>query len=215
MPTTKTLRNPTAQAHPDPINLDDYIEQLRSSIATIPWLSKAFHRAYQMPQKNPDGKGGIIQVPMAYQAGGEYYPVMPNDALQAYSFFRVRGPKTFTDYSAQTTQLYSVAPLDLIVWANLKSIAPLKDYIFTEELERHVMKVFNQFAELNVLRIWDERAEDIFSGYTLDLTKRDLLMYPYQAFRVEFDMSYPNFCLDVDPATRTRIFDYTFDETFP
>lgn len=196
MPTTKTLKNPTAQAHPAPINLDDFIEQLRTSMATISWLEKAFHRAYQMPRKNPDGKGGIIQVPMAYQAGSEYYPVMPNDALQAYSFFRVRGPKTFTDYSTQSTLLNSVAPLDLIVWGNLKSIDPAKDYIFTEQLEQDVMAIFNQYPQVSVLRIWDERAEDIFSGYSLDLTKRDLLMYPYQAFRIEFDLSFPYVCLE-------------------
>lgn len=197
MPTTKTLKNPTAQAHPAPINLDAAIEEIRLALADVDWLTKAFHRAYQMPQKNPDGKGGIIQVPMAYQVKGEYYPVMPNDAIQAYSFFRVRGAKEFQQYSTQTSQLYLNAPLDLIVWANLKRIDSSKDYIFTEELQTDILKVFNQFSGASIDRIWDERTEDIFNGYTLDPTQRDLLMYPYQAFRIEFTLEYPVVCLDL------------------
>lgn len=209
MPTTHTLKNPQVIPVPNYIDLDRAIEDVRLALADIPWLEKPFHKAKEIPQPNPDGKGGILRIPMVYLSGKEYYPVMPNDALRSHSFFRIRGPKQFIDYSYSSAEPNLVAPLDLIVWVNLKKITGfstfdssfdftfgLPDYNYLEVLERDVIQVLNQRSEVSLLRIWDDRAADIFSGYTLDETQRDLLMFPYQAFRVELDLSYSMICLE-------------------
>jgi hypothetical protein len=209
MPTTHTLKNPTVITNPIYIDLDKAIEDLRVAIAAVPWLEKPFHRAKEIPLPNPDGKGGIIRVPMVYQSGKEYYPVMPNDALRSYSFFRTRGPKEFVDYSYSAPEPEMLAPMDLIVWVNLGRLngfstfdptfdftfgAP--DYNYLEILERDIVKFLNGYSQISIKRIWDDRVSDIFSGYTLNETQRDLLMFPYQAFRIEFDLSYSMICQD-------------------
>lgn len=206
--TNQTLKNPTATAYPAPVDLDAAIEALRLGMAGISWLEKSFGRARMIARNSPDKKTAIKE-PMVYQGGGEYYPCLPNDALKSYSFFRVNGSRQLMDYAQSSPGLYASAPVDLIVWANLKQINPAKDYIFTEELIRETLMKINTFSEvLSITRVWDDKAEDIFSGYTIDERQRELLMYPYQGFRIEMVLQFSVMCL------QDGIFDQSFDETF-
>lgn len=193
--TTQTLKKPTVVAHPNPVDLEAVIETLRAALSSLTWLEKSFGRAKEVARTAPDGRG-VERQPMAYTSGKEYYPVLPNDSLKAYSFFRVSGPRTIDNYAPNVPQHYASAPVDLIVWANLKKVDKTKDYIFTEELIRDVMTVLNLNPDVQeVVRVWDDRVEDIFRGYSLEPAHRDLLMYPYQAFRVEMNLRFRVQCL--------------------
>lgn len=194
--TTETLKDPTAAAHPNPVDLEASIEVVRLNMAQLPWLQKSFGRAREMVSKSPDNRD-IVREPKVYQYGGEYYPCLPNDALASYSFLRVRGERDMLDYAANAPTLQGSAPVDLIVWVNLQQLDPSKDYIFTDELIGDVLRTLNQMSEVqHVNRVIDERADDIFSGYTLELAHRDLLMYPYQAFRIEMLLGFEVSCGD-------------------
>ncbi len=197
--TEETLKNPTAGAHPNPVDLDRSIECLRVSLQDIPWLQKAFHRAKEFAEKTGTA-GTVIRVPKVYIKAGEYYPVMPNDSLKSFSFFRVTGGRNLDDYEPHAVSNYATCPVDLIVWGNLKQIDKTKDYIFTEELIRDVLEVLqsNEDVELEGGGIFDERPDDIFSGYTLDVTQRDLLKYPYFAFRIAMSLRYTIDCFNED-----------------
>lgn len=194
--TSHTLKNPTPKEHPDPHDLDASIERARCMLTDIPWLPKAFHRAIEHAEKDPDGQGGTIRVPKVYLSGKEYYPVLPNDALIAYSFFRVSGGRTLSEYLPDIISLNAECPVDLIVWANLQKIDKHKDYIFTEELIRDVLRALNSNPDIIITGIFDNAPEDIFIGYDLQPAHRDLLKYPYQAFRISMNLRYEIECLN-------------------
>ena len=181
--TDYTLKNPIAPTIPNPIGLDAEIQDLQLAFASLPWLTKSFGRARE-----------VNKIPMVYQGTSEYYPAMPNDALRAYSSFRLNLDKRANDYMDSDTLLFFTAPVDMIFWANLRSIDNSKDYVFTEELIRDVLAILAQNVNVTVVRIWDERPEDIFKNYEIS-KHRDLLMYPYAAFRIETLIRYEqNIC---------------------
>lgn len=193
--TPETLKNPTAKQHPDPIDLEAAIERVRCMVEELPWLEKSFGRAREHAEKNPDGQGGEITVPKVYQGKKEYYPVLPNDSLRSYSFFRVAGNRVPDDYTPDNISYNETTPVDLIVWGNLQKIDKHKDYIFTEELIRDVRSVLRDNGEVFITQIADERPEDIFVGYTLDPTQQGLLKYPYFAFRIGMNLRYSSGCV--------------------
>lgn len=190
--TTETLKNPTVYFVPDPVGIDLPIDAMQKKLATIPWLEKSFARAWTIPK---DVAGQKRQVPMAYQAGAEYYPLMPNDALKSYSFFQVSNPRSTTEWDISQYGNYRFTdPVSLIVWANLQAIDGGKDYIFKELMIKDVLKLVGREPRWKVTRVWDDKAEDIFRGYTTILEQRDLLMYPYTAFRIECQLTYEFVC---------------------
>lgn len=193
--TTETLKNPSVVALPNPAGIDKAIQQLQTSLQRLPWIQKIFGRAWTLPTTTPDNK--VIQEPKVYQGGLEYYPVLPNDALNSYSFFRVGAGRSTVDYQANmnTGGMYVFRdPVDLIVWGNLQKIDPTKDYIFKEELIQAIMNRLNRDANVQVVRVWDDKVEDIYKGYTLQPAHRDLLMFPFMAFRIEMFLSYQFDC---------------------
>lgn len=187
--TNEVYNNPSVPVIPSPIGLDKAIAYLQGRIATLPWITKSFGRARDIPS-NVGGKK--VVEPMVYQGGGEYYSALPNDSLVAYSFFRVTGERKFNEYTAGGNEgsYLMTDPVDLIVWGNLKAIDSTKDYVFTEELIKNVLDILSADPNVVVTGIVDEDVSDIFRGIPMNDTKRDLLMYPYMAFRVSLNLSY-------------------------
>lgn len=182
------LSNPIPVAITNPINLDKYTEKLRLALLQNTWLEKSFGRAREIVRKDASGKI-VTREPGVYLSNGEYYPAYPNDSLRSFSFFRVTGPRPVEDYQPNSPQTIMTIPIDLITWCNLQAIDRSKDYIFTEELITDQWRILQKSGNVNIVRAWDERAEDIFKGYTLSQAHRDLLMYPYAAFRIEFEIN--------------------------
>lgn len=193
--TSQTLKNPSVSTIPSPVGVDAAIQRLQVSLQNgLPWLEKSFGRAWTLPRTVLKEKR---LEPMVYQEGKEYYPVLPNDALKSYSFFRVTGAREAVDYAANMntggTYLFR-DPVDLIVWFDMKKIDPAKDYIFKEELIQDTLKILNRDPNPEVQRVYDDKVNDIFEGYTLYPEHRDLLMYPYGAFRIEMFLAYQFQC---------------------
>lgn len=192
--TTETLKNPSVPTITNPIGIDAAIQRLQVFLGTLAWIEKSFGRAWSIPV---EVLGKKTVEPMVYQGTKEYYPVLPNDALKAYSFFRVIGSRNTEEYAANlnTGGAYIFNdPVDLIVWGDLKAIDPSKDYVFKEELIRDVMNKLNLDTNVQVVRVWDDKIEDVFRGYNLEGTNRGLLMYPYTAFRIEMNLKYQFKC---------------------
>lgn len=195
---TKTLKNPAVVYVPDPHGIDVAIYDLQARLAAIPWLEKSFGRAWTLPDPTVADKRRIV--PMVYQGDGEYYVILSNDALRSYSFWRVRGRRGVEQWSPLNNRgVYQhLDTVDLIVWANLKAIDKTKDHIFKETLITDVMRRLDGSHMITVTGIFDDKVEDIFSGYTLEPAHRDLLKYPFTAFRIEASLQYrvqcdPNF----------------------
>lgn len=191
---TGNLKNPNVPTLTNPVGIDLAISQIQGLLASdLNWLEKSFGRAWNMPSQS----GGVKTFePKVYQGNSEYYPVLANDALKSYSFWRVNGARNINDYSPLNNhgEFMLTDPVDLIVWFNMNRIDKTKNYIFKEELLKEVLGVLDGNPNINVLRIWDDRADDVFRGYTLNEHHRDLLMYPFGAFRIETNLRYSFQC---------------------
>ena len=75
--------------------------------------------------------------PQIYLKSKEWFNLMPDDSVDAFSFFYTNSPKTnFSDDRINWSQT-----LNLVVWANLSVIDPSEDSIFTENLIQQVQNV--------------------------------------------------------------------------
>lgn len=193
--TNETLKNPTAIVLPNAVGIDLAIKKIQMKLALLPWLEKAFGRAWTL-QRTVQGESGNIKriEPMVYQGTSEYYPVLPNDSLKSYCFFRAKSGRTMTPGQNESGTAYGnyylTDPVEIIFWFNLQDIDSSKNYIFKEELIRDVLAKLDTETNVRVEKIWDDRVEDIFSGYTLYPEHRDLLMYPFGAFKFDLTLSY-------------------------
>jgi hypothetical protein len=190
--TSETLKNPSVVTIPNPIGIDLAIKNIQVAFGTLPWLEKSFGRAWMMNRNVANEKR---VEPMVYQGGKEYYPVLPNDALKSYSFFYVTGQRRTDEYAANVAfgTYFFNDPVSAIFWVNLEAIDNTKDYIFKEELIRDVLALLNRDANVTVNAVWDDKIEDIYKGFTIK-DQRDLLMYPYQAFRLDISLRYQFSC---------------------
>lgn len=186
--------------NPNPIGLDAAILSIRSQLADLSWMSKAFGRAYDFTEQSAQTQRKRI-VPKVYEDGGEYILALPNDSLfsdgvAGMCFIAVRDGEQYDDF-----QKYSIstknAELQLIVWVDLKQIDDSKDYIFTEDLKKDVEVILrsNQYVQ-TISRWYDQNVEDVFDGYNLSESEISsaYMQYPFSGFRCIFTVSYPAAC---------------------
>jgi hypothetical protein len=107
-------------------------------------------------------------------------------------------PRSFDQSKPFDPIKFMASPMALIVWGNLKRIDPSVDYIFTERLINQTVAVLNRIAGVELVRMFDENAREIFRGMSLNETHHGLLMHPYFAFRIEMNLKYQMIC---PPAT--------------
>lgn len=179
--------------NPLPIGVEAVIEALRLQLIDgLPWLEKAFGRAWEFKEESTSGR--TIRIPKCYTESGEYINVLPNDNLVAQCFFQLNGSETYSVFNYAAGSMKEV-DLSVIFWMNLKRIDETKDYIFTEELKADVEEVLKNTGYTKELVEWvDERAEDVFIRYDVDDVNTQYLMYPYAGFRVTVTVNYPENC---------------------
>jgi len=56
-------------------------------------------------------------------------------------------------------------------------------------LLKDVLDILAKNNEIKIIKVWDDRPEDVFLNYELNVN-RDLLMYPFGAFRIQIELSY-------------------------
>lgn len=202
--TTQNLKNPGIFTPPAPaVGIDAAIELIRARLATLPWLQKAFGRAWSRPRIL---NGKTVIEPLLYQGGQEYYPALPNDALKSYSFFKVNTPRKILDYSPNMNtggRYVFEDPIDLIFWVDLKAINSGVDWVFTETLIQSVMAMLGGFLGgpmVTINQIFDDKVEEIFPGYDTRELNQGLLMYPYKGFRLACSMTYEFECTGAQDA---------------
>lgn len=187
--TSENLKNPSVPVLANPVDLDAAIQLIQLGLADkLTWLEKSFGRARTHPSTVVDDKKR--PEPKVYQGKSEYYPVLPNDALKSYSFFRTMGSREFNDYFPNTSVISQYTKVDLIIWGNLKAIDATRDGYFSEELLNETTKALSTFSSVIIKKVWDDKPEDIFKGYHLEPNHLHLLMHPYFAFRIEMHIDY-------------------------
>jgi hypothetical protein len=202
-----TNANPTILTIDNPTNFDRAIESLRSDLSLLPWLEKSFGRAWTFTDTGLTYEGGDIppsrrvamtvnsqlRVPKVYLGAGEYWNVLPNDALIAQSFMATSAEERWVDYQRFTTNAKE-RNINVIFWMNLKRVDETKDYIFTEELKKQVEVILRANPDVKSINSYfDEKPEDVFQGYDIDRSSQ-FLMYPYAGFRFNITIGYFEDC---------------------
>jgi hypothetical protein len=169
--------------------IDKSIEEMRVSVSSLPFIQKAFGRAY-IQRTDDDAK---IEYPAVYTEKKEYYNAMPNDNLLGQSFFKVNQPIKVDEYGKTGSSFE--AELSLIFWGNLQKIDGSKDFIFTSELiDKTIAKLQKTSCFMELVEVVDEDAEEVFKGFSLRGTEKHCLMYPYTGFRITFKIGYFQEC---------------------
>ena len=140
------------------VGIDKIVSKLNSSIsscAALSFLEYNFPRAER--KRTLDGENiSANYKPQIYLKSKEWFNLLPDDTVKAFSFFYTNSPKTnFSDDKINWTQT-----INLVVWANLSAIDPTEDSIFKENLIQQAQQVVisNQFYDTieDVVNIYDD-----------------------------------------------------------
>ena len=126
--------------------------------------------------------------PQIYLKSKEWFNLMPDDSVDAFSFFYTNSPKTnFSDDNYNWSQT-----LNLVVWANLSVIDPAEDSIFTENLIQQVQNVIveNRYFDQieGVLNIYDGIDQTWADFDLVDDDSARFIKGNTTTFRIEFSV---------------------------
>lgn len=179
---------PVAPTLPTAVGLDAEIQRLQLLLAErLPWLAVSYGKAYRSGQVL---SGKTRYVPEVYAGNGEYRDVLPNDNVQAQSFFYPRDPATTGAQEPNALSLSLTQTVDYIFWGNLRRIDPTKDYRFEGELLQQVLQVLTESGAL-VQRVYTS-AEEVFRGFSVDTVAEQVLRAPYCGFRISLELQAMN-----------------------
>ena len=172
---------------------DRVIQGLQDALGTLSWLNHIFGRSERLVVL----RDGIRRyTPNVYQGKGEYIQMLPdNTALGNYAFFVMDDPQTVTVPYGNSNRVK--APFSLIVWVDMRKVGATKDDRNTERLKEELLKTVRRawlhHGSVSVERVY-ERAENVFTGYTLDEVDNQYLMSPFAGFRLTGEMTIDEEC---------------------
>lgn len=194
----------------NPVLLDKVIQDIQQTLLErLPWLNKAFGRAYRLVSHEPDG--GKYIYPAAYIGNSEYVSLVPNDNFGNFLWFDIYDPQRITAVTQALPQFtFSGA---IVFWVNLNSIFTDSDFMYSEEVKDEIVRalttpgLISNTGRLSIKDIY-ERFENIYKGYSLekiyneyvyqgaDMQSMDkqFFMHPYTAYRVEFELTTRELC---------------------
>lgn len=157
------------------------------------WLNRSFGRAERLV-KMINGKR--YYTPNVYAGGNEYLNVSPDSKLGNFSFFTIEDPQNViweTGYSEWKTEF------SIIFWFDMRTITNEANNRNIQLIKSQILKSLNEGLRLSVGRIKIkkvyEKAENIYSGFTLDEIDNQFLMHPYAGLKFVGDMEINQPCL--------------------
>ena len=165
----------------NPVLADAVVHTLSTNLHTLNWLQYV----YPIAQTGYNDKGETY--PMVYAEDGteDYYPLLPDDNVSAFSFFTCSG---FNIGNPGELNTYN---LSLYVWCRL-------DNIHTNAND-FTMSLINDCAiilkDAGGSEIYAE-IKDPFAEFTaLDYHENSMLMRKRSGFRIDFTIYGDNYCL--------------------
>lgn len=156
------------------------LQQLLQSECT--WIQEVHPLAVVGVTK--DSEGNDFKYPRVYKNDGNqnYYDIRPDDKLTCYSFFELEDP-TEIDGEQITYNL------SLIVWFNLNTVSASKNYDYSRELIKDIMRGIQESTLHENVKIlsYEVDPNNIFDKYSMKLTDNQFLMFPYSAFKINFE----------------------------
>jgi hypothetical protein len=204
-------KNPAIELLPDPKGLDRVVQTLQEQFTTgLPWLEKAFGRAYTQSVKTDIGVGirsnDNIFYPAVYQGYSgdnvrDFENVLENDNLDSYCFF-----KTEDDLSQEYSHFLEnefESEFSIIFLFDMDRINkrlgtsrlyPFQNELIADALEQIELTVFSTVGDRVTVNTVQKSPQEIFRGYTIDITERQNLVYPSGGFKINLTAQWLQEC---------------------
>jgi hypothetical protein len=171
------------------VGLDAVINKINASLAGVTWLQRQFTRAFQLPEKRRNAE---FRNPRLYIGNGEYFNVISNDELTAYSFMVGKGAAGAEGVDNSVTKaVFFSKRLDLIILGRYDFVDPLRDEIFIEELTEDVLAAISAVG-VRVDSVYNETINEVLEDFDLSEVERDHLYHPRFGIRIELTVNYKN-----------------------
>lgn len=171
-----------------PLSVDATIQALQTELADkLTWLQYSFGRAFIGKDEQGKSRGSNYTYPAVYKGSKNYQDASPNDNVISQTFFVIDGDYQYDDYQINTYNKFTL-PVSLVIWGNLKQIAPSTDEHFGQVLLQDVLRVVRSNEEFKVLNITDNES-NVFEEFSVREESTHLFYYPYFCYRVRMEMS--------------------------
>ena len=176
-----------------PYLFDRPIQALQDALGSLSWLHHIFGRSERLVRYD-DGRR--YYTPNIYRGGDNYISLLPdNRELGNYAFFVMDEPQMVTATMGLQNRLR--APYSLIVWVDMRTVGSTRDDRNTEALKEQLVKTVRKawlrHGAVTVERVY-EKAENVFTGYTLEEVDYQYMMSPYAGFRITGELTIDEEC---------------------
>lgn len=175
--------------------IESVIQELQTVLKdNLAWLDYAFGKSYKLVKlvNNVEYK-----YPAVYAGNREYLSVLPDDIVGNISFFEVHDPQEY-DGAVQCGKGNLKVKIALIFWFSLETIYENTDIIMSENIKNDILKLITTPGKLSRGRVTVEKvyekAENIYSGYSLKQIQNQYLMFPHYGFRFECELLINELC---------------------
>lgn len=194
----------------NPVLLDKVLQDLQKALMErLPWLDKAFGRAYKLVEHLQDG--GKFVYPAAYNGNAEYVSLLPNDNYGNFSWFDIYDPQRITA-AVQSLPQYTFSGA-VVFWYDQTKVYADTSVMYTEDVKDEIVRLLTTpglittNGRLTVNEIY-ERFENLYKGYSIEKIynshvysgediqsiDKQFFMYPYAGIRVEFTLTTRELC---------------------
>lgn len=127
----------------------------------------------------------------------EYIQVLPDDNKGNYCFFYLHDPQQSELNHAGRQILYRTT-FSLVVWLDFRSIYDYYGQRNSELVKQDILnflnnKVFLKNGSFSIDRVY-ERAENVWTNYTIDETENQFMVSPFGGFRFEGELILKSNC---------------------
>lgn len=173
---------------------DIIIGEIQDGLAeNVGWLDHIFGKAERLV-KMVNGKR--FYSPNIYIGNNDYMEISPDSNIGNYCFFTLDDPQKVIYQRGDKNELKT--SFSLIVWVDMRKI-PDADERNTESVKRQILRALNgdiilREGKMTIETIY-EKAENVFSGFTLDEVDNQFLMQPYCGWRFKGELLIIDTCL--------------------
>lgn len=193
---------PKAITRDNPVLIERLFNDVQQAlIDNLDWLDLAYGKAERIMQRTQRNERTFI--PAWYVGNEDYENLLPDDRKGNYSFFTVEDNQGVESAKGRPARVNGLC--SLIVWLDQRTLS--NDWS-KERAKSTILATLTQLnldnGHLQVQSIF-ERAESVFSGFTLDEVENQYLTYPYCGFRFVCQYSIMQDCYETGGA---RIWKY-------
>lgn len=192
---------PKAITRDNPVLIERLFNDVQQALIDgLDWLDLAYGKAERVIQRTQRNERTYI--PAWYLDGMDYDNLLPDDRKGNYAFFTVEDNMSVE--AAQGRPARISGQCSLIVWLDQRTLTNEWDKEHARNSVISILTALNtDSGHLQVQSVF-ERAESVFSGFTLDEVENQYLTYPYCGFRFVCQYSIRQDCYETGGARRWK-----------